>query len=75
MALAVLSISTQAFGVCMMASIYYYVKYILLLSLESQADIFLKFRKIVGKIERCFSRETDLTLDLLMKPYFIPMNF
>ena len=41
MALAVLSISTQAFGVCMMASIYYYVKYILLLSLESQADIMI----------------------------------
>ena len=41
MALAVLSISTQVFGVCLMASIYYYVKYILLLPLDSQADIMI----------------------------------
>jgi GPH family glycoside/pentoside/hexuronide:cation symporter len=41
MALAVLSISTQVFGVCIMASIYYYVKYILLLPLDSQADIMI----------------------------------
>ena len=41
MALAVLSISTQVFGVCLMASIYYYVKYILLLPLDSQAGIMI----------------------------------
>lgn len=41
MTLALLSISTQVFGVCLMASIYYYVKYILLLPLESQADIMI----------------------------------
>lgn len=41
MSLALLSISTQVFGVCLMASIYYYVRYILLLPLESQADIMI----------------------------------
>jgi len=41
MTLALLSISTQVFGVCLMASIYYYVKYILLLPLESQAGIMI----------------------------------
>ena len=41
MTLALLSISTQVFGVCLMASIYYYVKYILLLPLESQAGILI----------------------------------
>ncbi len=41
MILALLSISTQIFGICLMASIYYYVKYILLLPLESQASILI----------------------------------
>jgi len=41
MTLALLSISTQVFGVCLMGSIYYYVKYILFLPLESQADIMI----------------------------------
>lgn len=38
-ALAFTSISTQVFGACLMASIYYYVRFILNLPLDSQADV------------------------------------
>ncbi|TFG02782.1 MAG: MFS transporter [Promethearchaeota archaeon] len=40
-ALALTSIAIQVIGACIMASIYYYVKFILLLPLESQADILI----------------------------------
>jgi GPH family glycoside/pentoside/hexuronide:cation symporter len=38
-ALALTSVSIQVFGACIMASIYYYVRFILQLPLESQADV------------------------------------
>jgi Na+/melibiose symporter-like transporter len=38
-ALAFTSVSTQVFGACLMASIYYYVRFILNLPLDSQADV------------------------------------
>ncbi|MBD3255649.1 MAG: MFS transporter [Candidatus Lokiarchaeota archaeon] len=39
--LALVSISTQVFAACIMGSIYYYVKFILLLPVDSQADVIL----------------------------------
>ncbi len=41
MSLVFISISNQVFGACVMASIYYYVKYILILPPERQADVLI----------------------------------
>jgi len=41
MALVLTSISIMVFDACLMGSIYYYVKYILMLPLDSQADVML----------------------------------